>query len=92
MILDLRTNKLLKKYEDSEFFNANENFRADYSPSQKYILAGNNGGTILYWNVETEKRETKLVGHEGTVTSVVYQPFTGIMSSADTKGNLILWS
>ena len=82
----------MKKFEDKEFFNGGENFNADYTPSEKYVLAGNYEGAILYWNVETQKREAKLTGHEGTVTSVVYQPFTGIMSSTDSKGNMILWN
>lgn len=90
--MDLRTSKILKKFEDKDFFNGGESFRADYSPSEKFVLAGSYDGAILFWNSETEKVEAKLSGHEGIVTNVLHQPFTGIMSSVDSKGNLILWT
>jgi hypothetical protein len=32
-IFDLRINKAFKKFEDKEFFNSGEHFRADYSPT-----------------------------------------------------------
>jgi len=30
---DLRVNKAIKKYEDKDFYNTGEHFRADYSPN-----------------------------------------------------------
>lgn len=32
-ILDLRLNKALKKFEDKDFYNTGQHFRADYSPT-----------------------------------------------------------
>lgn len=91
-IFDLRASKIFKKFDDKDFFNSGEHFRADYSPTEKYVLAGNYDGSILYWDVDTLKRVCKLTGHEGTVTAVLYHPFTNILSSTDSKGNLILWN
>jgi WD40 repeat protein len=44
-------NKLLHKYQGKQYSNGNA--RAEISPSEKYVVAGNSDGSIYYWNKDT---------------------------------------
>ncbi len=44
------------------------------SKGGKYIVSGNNNGTVKIWNYLTEKLERTFEGHEGIVYSATVDP------------------
>lgn len=52
-LLDLKMNKSIAKFEHKDFFNTS--VRADISPSEHYVVAGNCDGNLYYWN--TDKKQ-----------------------------------
>lgn len=82
-------NKSVAKYESKDYFNTLA--KAEISPSEKYIVAGNCDGYIYYWNKDKQTMEKKVSGHDSTITALKYQFVSSIIASCDKEGNVVIW-
>ena len=82
-------NKSIAKFEHKDFFNTS--VRADISPSEHFVVAGNCDGHLYYWNRDKKELEKKVSGHECPITCLKYHFISSILSSCDKDGNVILW-
>lgn len=82
-------NKSVAKYEYKDYFNTS--VRADVSPSESYVVAGNCDGYLYYWDKAKGSFERKVSGHDSPVTTLKYHFLSGILASCDKDGSVILW-
>ena len=54
-------NKSVCKYESKDFFNTIA--KAELSPTEKYVVAGNCDGYLYYWNKDKGTMEKRISGH-----------------------------
>ena len=88
-LLDLKMNKSMAKYEHKDFFNTS--VRADISPAENFVVAGNCDGSIYYWQKDKKQFERKVSGHDSPVTALKYHFISSILASCDKDGSVILW-
>jgi WD40 repeat protein len=62
-----------------------------FTPDDKYVLTGNEDGSISCWNVDSGILVKKLEGHPNPVTCVVASPKTTLLASCCTNTALWLW-
>lgn len=66
--------------------------RAELSPSEKYVVAGNSDGSIYYWNKDKESLEKKISeGHEKSITTMKYHFMSSVLATCDKEGNVTIW-
>ena len=61
-----------------------------FSPDGKYLAYACTDYTVRLWSV-VERKETKLRGHDGVVTSVVFSPDGKTLASGSHDRTIILW-
>lgn len=62
-----------------------------YSPDGKYFATGSKDQTIKLWDIKTGNLIRTFIGHKGGVNSIVFDPTTSWLISADDYGQLIKW-
>jgi WD40 repeat protein len=80
-LLDLKMNKVVRKYEHEKFYNSAAH--VTISPSASLVLAGNCDGSIYYWNCESGASAGKISGHDGPVTALQYHRRSKTLVTAD---------
>ena len=64
-----------------------------FSPSGRLLASGSDDNTIKLWKVESGELEGTLVGHEGAVMSVTFDPLDGMyLASGSADRTIKLWS
>lgn len=65
--------------------------KADISPSEGLIVGGNCDGYLYYWNREKRNMEKRVSGHDCPITALKYHFMSGVLTSCDREGNIIIW-
>ena len=62
-----------------------------FSVDDRYLAAGQNGGMVHLWEVETNTLVAVLRGHSEKVVSIAFSPDGTTMATASWDGALRLW-
>ena len=55
-------------------------------------MTGASDNTIRIWDLKSGREETRLLGHTGSVSSLDYQPRSGVLISAAFDTSIRLWT
>jgi COMPASS component SWD2 len=62
-----------------------------FTPDDKYVLTGNEDGSISCWNVDSGILVKRLEGHQDPVTCIAANPKYTMLASCSTNTALWLW-
>lgn len=65
--------------------------KVEFSPDGRYLVSGDNDGSIEVWSVETEKLITVLRGHTAQITNLNFHPNGNILLSQSSDGTTRFW-
>ncbi|QDT28979.1 Serine/threonine-protein kinase PknB [Gimesia panareensis] len=63
----------------------------EFSPDGKLLATSGEGGTIVLWDVDTEKEYTRLYGHLGRIDSLAFHPAGTRLVTASEDQTIRLW-
>jgi len=64
---------------------------APHKNDEGYVFSGGSDGTILQWSAMHGAERMMLIGHEYPVSTLACDTQASILTSGDTRGNLLLW-
>ncbi len=76
----------------SEFHCSNHITTAALSPDGKIAAAGNSGGVVVVYDLETLQHKTDVIGHGGAVSTLAFSPDGKTLISGGYDGKLVFWN
>ena len=89
--VDLRTYKVLKRFESDHYTNTSQTNKACLSAGAQYVLVGGKENIIVFNTKTAEVEDVYQDAHTSRVLGCYWQPIGQQFASVDGLGGLIIW-